>query len=107
MCFGEIHPIDHPTKIKMNMSTYFRIVKKKWKVTVVDIDTKALKRMEKKIFPSRYGYWYLAHLFGLFVPLDPMFNPFRTRTQPAMQAFSSVCDLSLLTTFDRMATNTI
>ena len=35
----------------------YACVKKKWKVTVVDIDTKALKRMEKKIFPSRYGYW--------------------------------------------------
>ena len=31
--------------------------KKKWNITIVDKDPKALVRMEKKIFPSRYGFW--------------------------------------------------
>ena len=31
--------------------------KKKWNITIIDKDPKALVRMEKKIFPSRYGFW--------------------------------------------------
>ena len=31
--------------------------KKGWKITIVDKDPKALVRMKKKIFPSRYGFW--------------------------------------------------
>jgi len=31
--------------------------RKKWDITIVDNDPKALIRMKKKIFPTRYGFW--------------------------------------------------
>ena len=34
---------------------YYACYKKKWNITIIDKDPKALVRMEK-IFPSRYGF---------------------------------------------------
>lgn len=35
----------------------FACINKKWDVTIIDIDPKALERMRYQIYPSRYGRW--------------------------------------------------
>lgn len=35
----------------------YACIKKRWNITIIDRDPKALERMKKKIFPSRYGFW--------------------------------------------------